>query len=306
MYYHHDMNTDEIARALAFSRAKVSRLLNYAREQGIVEVRIVDQRQSVNPTVAELLSRYRGLHTFRVAPVTAGDTGQERQRRVAEAAAGFLCEDVFQPGAIVGLAAGEIIAATAGHLPQKKIHGITFVQLHGHTTAGETGIGYVDRVVAAFALKLHGDAVLFPVPRLFGSHEIRDVVWQDPSVQVVREYQMRCDVFVFPIESVSSIAGSAEPPLANSGLPATGSIGTIIFDRDGTADSFAVNRRATGPELDRYRRVRRSVCIASGNTPIAGLHAALKAGYVSDLIIDEYSAGLLFQYLDSPQPETFS
>ncbi|MEZ4607345.1 MAG: sigma factor-like helix-turn-helix DNA-binding protein [Deinococcales bacterium] len=42
MYYYQELSTQEIADSLGLSRSKVSRLLSYAKSQGLVEIRILE------------------------------------------------------------------------------------------------------------------------------------------------------------------------------------------------------------------------------------------------------------------------
>jgi deoxyribonucleoside regulator len=68
-----------------------------------------------------------------------------------------------------------------------------------------------------------------------------------------------------------------------------GDIGTVFFDVSGSGE-LPINRRSSGPPLSLYSRSRRSVCVASGVGKVPGLVAALSAGYISDLIVDNRTA----------------
>ena len=62
---------------------------------------------------------------------------------------------------------------------------------------------------------------------------------------------------------------------------------------DGTYRDIALNERATGPGPDELRRVPRRVCAVAGDNKVAPLRAALRAGVVTDLVVDEITASRL-------------
>jgi DNA-binding transcriptional regulator LsrR (DeoR family) len=305
MYYHHQMNTDEIAAALGYSRAKVSRLLNHARDEGIVEIRIVDRQRDNDPLATTLRARYRSLHRLHIVPVQADAPAPERLTRVAQVAAAYLSNEVFEPDQVVGLAGGDTLGFTATFLPHRLVRGIRFVQLQGTTVAGPTGIGYVDGVMMRFGAAFEGDVLLFPVPMVFADPQARSRVWDEPSVRLARDYQERADVYVF---SVGIAHLTWERAVLQAGLDedadhralldhdVVGDLATVFFRSDGSYADLAINARSSGPPLETYRRVKRSVCIVSGADKVPGLHAALAAGYVSDLVVDAHTAALVAEY----------
>ena len=73
MYFLDGCSQQEIAAALGTSRSNVSRMLTAARDQGIVEIRIVDGAQRLDDVEAELKQRF-GLHDCQVAAHSPGST----------------------------------------------------------------------------------------------------------------------------------------------------------------------------------------------------------------------------------------
>jgi DNA-binding transcriptional regulator LsrR (DeoR family) len=74
-----------------------------------------------------------------------------------------------------------------------------------------------------------------------------------------------------------------------------GDIATVFFRADGSSDGIALNERATGPGLEQLRRVPRRLCIVSGVSKLASLRGALRAGTVTDLVVDEATARALVE-----------
>lgn len=296
------MNTDEIAQAMKVSRAKVSRLLNYARDEGIVEIRVVDRQIKNDPLVMELTARYRSLANVQLTEVPLESTAADCLNRVAQSAAAYLADNVFGDNQIIGVAAGETISLTARNLQRRGYRGMRVVQLQGNTVAGPTGIGYISGILQPFGAVLDAELLLFPVPFVFFDAETRRRMWDEPSIRLAREYQQKADVYVF---SVGIGHLTWERSLIHAGLDddedhralldhsIVGDLAGVFFRSDGSYNDLSVNERASGPPLEYYRQIEHSVCIASGSDKVPALHAVLQAGYVSDLVIDRRTAALL-------------
>ncbi|PIE04475.1 MAG: transcriptional regulator [Spirochaetales bacterium] len=299
MYYHHQMNTDEIAKTLGFSRAKVSRLLNHARKIGIVEVRIIDHRHDNDPLSMQLKRRYRGLHEITIVPVEPDSSTPEQLTRVAQTAAVHLSNDIICDNHIVAVSAGEILSLVARNLPKRPMKGVQIVQLQGNTAGGSCGIGYIGGILQKFASAFEGELVLYPVPMMFATEEARKLMWNEPSIRIAREYQQRADTIIFTV-GVAHLTW--ERMLLSARLnenrehrvlldrDVVGDLATVFYRIDGTFKDLAINQQSSGPALETYRQVGRSVCIVAGQEKILAVHAALNAGYISDLIIDSATA----------------
>ena len=82
MYYGAGLSTQEIADHLKVSRSTVSRLLAYARESGVVEVRLHETTDHVSSLTADLLARYPRVR-FQVIGVHPAATGGRIKAAVA-------------------------------------------------------------------------------------------------------------------------------------------------------------------------------------------------------------------------------
>ena len=71
MYFVDGASQQDVAKALGTSRSNMSRMLSAARQQGIVEIRIVNSAQRRNDLEGELKQRF-GLHDCRVPAYAPG------------------------------------------------------------------------------------------------------------------------------------------------------------------------------------------------------------------------------------------
>ena len=143
---------------------------------------------------------------------------------------------------------------------------------------------------------------LFSQTAVFLDPATRDALWRERSTQRLLEIQARMDVAVFglgsPFAEVPSqvYIGGYLDAVDYRSLSADGVVGdvaTVFYRGDGTFDGIALNARASGPGLDRLRRVARRVGIVSGVQKLPSLRGALAAGLITDLVLDESLATAL-------------
>ena len=106
LYHEQGLSQADIARRFGISRSSVSLALKACREQGIVEIRIVDSPSALLRLQAELKERYR-LAAAVVAPAEAD--AEAAKRRVGQAAAAWLemeLSGMAAAGLRIGLAQG--------------------------------------------------------------------------------------------------------------------------------------------------------------------------------------------------------
>ena len=69
-----------------------------------------------------------------------------------------------------------------------------------------------------------------------------------------------------------------------------GDVCTVLLRADGTWADLPINQRASGPSPDDLRRIDRRLCIVAGPSKAPALLAALRAGVMTDLVVDELTA----------------
>jgi deoxyribonucleoside regulator len=307
LYYYNGLNTEAIAREMSFSRPKVSRLLGLAREQGLVEIRVRDQNSHLGPISRKIMDAFN-LQEVHVVPVPAELGEVVWLQRVAQYTANYL-NAILEPGQTVGIAWGTTLSEVSTHLIPKRIENLTIVQLNGSGNTYQYDNSYAAKILNAFAVNYDARMFLFPVPTFFDFQETRDAMWRERSIRRIVGLQQKADVFLFSIGAVSS--GVASYVYSGGYLEGidmeelerehvVGDIATVFFRADGSTDSIALNRRASGPPLELFRKIKRSLCVVSGRAKVTGVSAALSAGYITDLVIDEPTARLLAAEMGEP------
>jgi DNA-binding transcriptional regulator LsrR (DeoR family) len=78
-----------------------------------------------------------------------------------------------------------------------------------------------------------------------------------------------------------------------------GDVCTVFLRADGTYEDLSLNLRATGPTPKELKRIPIRVCAVSGDNKVIPLLAALRAGVITHLVIDEQTATKLVALIDS-------
>ena len=138
------------------------------------------------------------------------------------------------------------------------------------------------------------------VPKAFFDYaETRRAMWSERSVARVLDVQRRADIALF---SIGAVAGEVPSHVYSAGyleredietLEAEGVVGdvcTVFLRADGTYEDLTLNERATGPTPAELRRIPRRVCAVAGDSKVIPLLAALRAGVITHLVVDEQTA----------------
>lgn len=311
MYYYQGLTTETIAQEMQFSRPKVSRLLNHARQSGMVEIRIVNVQSSVGP-MEEKIKESFGLDAVHIVPVPELMGEVVWLERVARYAANYL-NAILEPGNILALAWGTTISEIGANLIPKRIPGVTIVQMNGSGNTFTPDNRYAANILQKFAESYQASFMLFPVPTFFDYEKTKEALWQERSIRQIIALQEKADILLYSVGAVDAgvpshvySSGYLEPEdeqmLEEERV--VGDLATVFFREDGSYQDIPINKRASGPPLELYKNVRRSICVVSGRAKVPGLHAALRAGYMKELIVDEPTARLLCDQMGRGENDT--
>ncbi|MFL9924897.1 sugar-binding transcriptional regulator [Herbaspirillum lusitanum] len=307
LYYFQNMTTAAIAEEIGTSRATVSRLLSYAMDHGLVEIRVHDPQELSGNLEAAIKAHY-GVRSIQVVPVPAAASEKEAMERVAAHAAAYV-NSLVVPKTVIGLAWGNTLAAIADNLLPKHVHDVDVVQLNGSGTGEHIVNTFGESLVARFAQNYGARAHSFPVPAFFDYADTRTALWREKSIKSLRALQDRASILLFSIgaaETGSHVhTGGYLDKQDVQGIRKDGVVGdiaTVFFRKDGSWHDVALNARSSGPDLDLFQRAAHSICVVSGKGKIPGLQAALVGGFINELVIDEPSARLLVEQQKTAAP----
>lgn len=299
LYYQDHLTMDVIARELRVSRSTVSRLLTYARDTGLVQISVHSPRE-VGSKLEKRMATLFGIRAH-VVPIPHGVSGPERLERTARAAAHRLAAAVTDHSQI-GVAWGTTMSAVARHLPVKTVHGTRVVQMNGAANLQSMGISYTARLLGDFGKAFSSAVYEFPVPALFDDPKTRGALWRESSVRSVLDMQAGVDIFAFglgsrmgePRSHIYSGSYLTQRDLEQLGeADVVGDCATVFFRSDGTTEGLPINDRTSGPPFDTIRQIPHRLCVVTGASKLRSLRGALRAGIITELVVDEELARLV-------------
>lgn len=301
MYYYQEMTTEAIAREIQVSRSTVSRLLSFAKQEGLVDIRIKDPYEHPRRLEKTITDRFK-IKQVHVVPVPEVVGEAEWLERVALYAANYL-NAIFDSDMILGIAWGTTTSTISRYLQHKPTYNSQIVQLNGAGNTQTTGIDYASEIMMRFSQNYGAPAHLFPVPTFFDYAETKNALWEEGSICRLLEMQQKADLLLYSIGTVD--AGVPSHVYSGGYLEErdyielekqsiAGDIATVFFREDGSFDRIPLNERTSGPGMELFQQ-KNGICVVSGLSKVRGLHAALKGRLMRELILDEPTARRLVE-----------
>jgi len=296
LYYEHNFSQQQIAQKLGISRPGVSRLLQQARDKGIVKIQIIDP--SDRGTLLE--SQVREKFQLNRVVVVPNDNEDDKiiKTRIGSAAAGIL-DDYVHSGMIFGISWGTTMLSVARHVSKKRLKDLIVVQLNGGVSRADYNTHASDaarKIAEAFGAIPY----LLPLPAIVDRPEVKDAIISDKNIAYTLRIAREASVAMFTIGSFGYDSALVKSDYFDSAeveeLLKRGAVGDIcsrIISHDGEICSEEANARTIGIDLDDIRTKEHSIAVAGGREKLPAIKAALKAKLCNVLVTDEWVAGEL-------------
>ena len=291
-YWEQGRTQEDIGHELHLTRWKVGRLLDEAREVGIVQIRVVHPQARRTELEVALRARF-GLQDAVVVPTPDGD--RAGTAHVARAAAGYL-RSRGSSLRTLGVSWGNTLQAIAAVLPPGWTSGIEVVQVNGSVSRSLRPTTAAN-VALSIAASGEGRATLLPLPAIVEHASTRDALYSERSVQQTLTLARSADALLFSLGALSADSVLVQsgavtaPELAR--LRAAGACGDVLghyLTADGTLADPDLESRTVGLTLDDLRAAGQAVAVASGAAKATVIAAALATGLCSVLVTDEDAA----------------
>lgn len=292
-YYRDEATRSEIADELGVSRFKIARMLERAKDQGIIKFEI-SAGDLVDPGLSVDLQKRFGLRRALVVGAP-GDTDDIAREYVGKAAAQLLTE-IVEEGDVVGFTSGRTVYAVAGFL--ESLARCDVVALGGVAgQATEHGVEILRR-----AQRIAGGR-MWPI---FAPLVVRDpatarALLHDPLIHQATSQFRRVTKGVVAV-------GSWDPPNSQlydaarelgfaDELLAKGVVGevaaTLIADGGKTIDT--IDDRTIAIRAETLRKIPEVICVGGGASKARAMRAAIAAGLIDSVVTDASLARELLQ-----------
>lgn len=287
----------QIGADLGLSRFKVARILDEARELGLVEVRIRLPAQ-IDPELSSALRGRLGVHRAVVLAqsASAGTVYDDLGRVGAD-----LLTELVTGDDVLGLTCSRSVTAAAQAL--RDLATCDVVQLTGTLAGLGADTGSVESVRTAAVV---GGGRAFPIyaPMVLPDAATALSLAGQEAIRTTLDRIGSVTVAMVAIggwrEGLSTVWGSSIPRerAAAARAGAVGEIGGRLFDRHGAAVDGSIDRRVLGVSLAQLREIDEVVGLAYGSGRARAVSAAVAGGLVETLVCDADLARTLLDGLD--------
>jgi deoxyribonucleoside regulator len=300
LYYELGETQGRIAEILGIPRPQVSRLLKQAREEGIVEIRIVDRTQDDSPAAEALRIRF-GLQAVHLAPSISGP--EDLVRRVVARLAAQVLRSTARDGMVIGVGEGSTASAVADALAESVAPPVaaTVIPLcGGYWFAGASHEPF-RRIGGALGASVRG----LLAPGLVDDAATKRSLYAHAGVQVILHLWERLDIALFGIGGRAWGDASFGPEIVHE-IEEGGAVGEILiapYDLDGNFLGRGLRERTIAFDARELRKVPVTVGVAGGPSKVGPVLGALKTGAVKVLVTDVETAEAVVDLDDRTRAE---
>lgn len=296
LYYESDMSQQQIAKTLELSRPTVSRLLQYAKDQGFVEIRIHDPEESLAVLEGRLQERFQ-LDAVRVAASPLADSA-EQKKAMGKAAAEYLAS-IVKDNDIIGVGWGSTIFEMSNFLPLKPLQNAVVVQLKGGISLNSNKT-YAYEILNQCSQAFNSQGYYLPLPVMFDTVQVKQIVEQDKFIKKILDLGKQANIAVFtvgPATDMSSIFHLGyyinDREQAYIEENAVGDVVSRFYDVHGNICDESIDARTVGIELKDLKAKDKRILVAGGSHKIKAIRAALQGKFANSLVTDQYTAKAL-------------
>lgn len=302
MYYEWNIKQAAIANQLGLSQPTISRLLQRAKDEGIIRISVAVP-QGIYTDLEEQLVKFYRLRDAIVVDCSSDSDERLIEHQVGSAAAYYL-ESALRPNEVVGISSwsATLLALVDAMHPVPRKGDVRVVQILGGV-GSPSAEAHAGRLTSRLANLLGGTAIFLPAPGIVGSAAAMEAITADHYVRDA------LDLFDQVTTALVGI-GTIEPSklLADSGnrfsiseleeLQQQGAVGDVLlrfFDAQGAPVNTPLNQRVISMRLDQLRKVDRSIGVAGGARKYRAILGALRGGWVNVLVTDLLTARRLVE-----------
>ena len=296
LYYFEGLTQAEIAKKIGVSRPLISKLLNKAKEHGIVEIYIRDENAHTVELEHQLERKY-GLKEAIVIP-TAGRNSDMIKHSLGKAASFYVSKNI-EGAKKLGISWGSTLEKFVQEYPYEQHQQLKIIPLVGGMGSKLVEI-HSNLLAYQLAQKMNATCSYLYAPAMVESEELKKRLIQSEDIALVLEEGRNVDRAVVglgtPFEestmtTMEYLKDENLKSLKDAG--AVGDIGSRFYDHEGKQIAHPLNDLVIGLDIEEYKRIPEVIGIVEGVHKAESIKAALKGGFLDVLVIDDTMAALL-------------
>jgi DNA-binding transcriptional regulator LsrR (DeoR family) len=293
LYYEKDRSQEEIARELGVSRPTVSRLLDRARELGIVRIEVVPP--TLDPNLESTLRDNLALEALHIAPAAASP--DDPGRLVTTYVERSLDDAGLRAGDAVLVSWGRAVYSLARCLVKPR-PGLLVAPALGGSDEDKPWF-QPNEIVRLLAAAFDGTPRFLHAPA-FASPSLKRSLQREPAIKATLDLWETAAVALVGIGNWPK-----DPGIAAAGFPtqdpafarATGDVAARFFTEPGTPVPYRAEPRLLGISRERLRGIPHVIGVAVGVEKAGAVIGAARAALISTLVTDAPTARAVVERL---------
>ncbi len=305
MYYEQGMTQDQVAQVCQIDRSRVSRLIAQARQEGFIQIQVLDPF-SIDSNLTQKLKTKYDLEDIVICD-SIGVTERELKKVIGMYAANFLL-NVLKEGDIFAVSWGETIFHTVKSLSSSSPMKITVVPSVGGS--GLISPAYqVNDLVQEVARAFGAEAKTLYAPAFVNSAEAKSEFVASKDIQMIQEYWKKATVALVGLGKAPHLYEKKQESDLLFGefylkpdeleeikaKQVVGDINTRFINCDGEEQDLIVHSRTISMTLEELRHCRKVIGVAGGLGKVEVIRGALLGKQINALITDNLTAMKLLE-----------
>lgn len=288
-YYMENMTQQSIGEHLGITRIRVIKLLEKARQNGIVQFQIHSTSGKRIELEKALIKKYNLKDTY---IVPTNPNSDETNETLAKGAAIYIGNRISD-NCFINVGYGDTPSRTLNHLATNVDYTVSYVSLTGGVRH------YLPNTQSnIFNAKLY----LMPSPLIASSQEMATAMKNESSVKEIANMTKLASMTIVGIGSMSDNATILKSSILTPNdfilLRMQGAVGDVLshfIDKNGQIINEDIDSRIISTPLSLLKELDNVIGVAAGDCKVPAIKATLTAGYLDVLVTDENTAQKLLQ-----------
>jgi len=292
LYYIEGLTQQEIADRLNISRTRVSRYLDEARKDKIIEIKINLPEEDYSNL------EYRIEKSFKIKECIVVPTFDNKEEILKMMAGPLnnLFERILAGGSYLGIGWGTSLKGISDYINVSGKSDVKVIPIIGGLGKIGTGV-HTNSVAKNIADRLGGISYMIHSPAILDSREIREIVENDSNTREIIKLSEKIDTALVGLgdigpESTLIKTGcfSLEEFKYLDSLGAVGDINLIFINENGKHVPNKIDERIVRISPDRLKKVKNVIGVAFGRRKLKVILGALRGGLINILFTDQETA----------------
>lgn len=300
MYFGEGLTQNDIAKRLQVSRATVVNMLREARESGIVDIRVDGRSLAASNLGLDLRAKYNLEDVYVAQSGPDGAMPRSEMLRLLGRVGAIALSNLIRRGDRLGVAWGETVHALSQQMPRAFVPDVKVYQMIGSKMS--ESVPTSESCAIAIAAMLGAQCYTLHAPAIASSAEVASMFRSEPTIFSQIEALSALDMVVASVGNISSDTHLARAQMVTpdelAAARKAGAIGILccrFIDGDGQVIGLPPDDRLISTDLKNLQRAQRRLLVVGGADRADAVKAAIRGGYVSQLVVDEALADALMR-----------